>query len=314
MQYIEFLVLSGADSLDFVGNFLVFQTARTKFGAPYEIAVTTLGGCSPGPVPLPIAWEREVEGRVVDTLLISGRLDDAQSGDLADRLRDRVSSSRRVGAISSGVWALAGSGGLDGRRAVVRGREAKAMAAAHPAVRVDGESLFVQDGAHWSCAGACAAIDMAYAMVAEDCGDALAVEVAQEMAADRIRTGAQKQIGPLLRHHSGRAVFDRLHGWIEDNFDQHLTVARLAEWCGMSERTFARQYRATVGVTPAETVELIRVAAAEVLLARDDLPNKRIAKSCGFGSEETMRRALARHGRATPKQLRLSKARREPLR
>ena len=59
--------------------------------------------------------------------------------------------------------------------------------------------------------------------------------------------------------------------------------------------------RAETGTTPARAVERLRVEAARGLLVdAPRLPAKRVAARCGFGSEETMRRAFLRVLATTP--------------
>ena len=62
----------------------------------------------------------------------------------------------------------------------------------------------------------------------------------------------------------------------------------------MSERSFLRHYRQITGTTPARAVERVRVEAARKALSETRLPVKRIARDCGFGTEETMRRSFMR--------------------
>lgn len=77
----------------------------------------------------------------------------------------------------------------------------------------------------------------------------------------------------------------------------------LAEQAGMSERSFLRHYRQVIGVTPA--VERARVEVTRQALGETSLPVKRIARDCGFGSEETMRRSFMRVLAALPQAYRV---------
>jgi len=79
----------------------------------------------------------------------------------------------------------------------------------------------------------------------------------------------------------------------------------LASKAGMSERSFSRRYLEATGMTPARAVERLRVEAARDLLARTQLPAKRIAMRCGFGSDETLRRSFARILATTPQEYRM---------
>ena len=65
----------------------------------------------------------------------------------------------------------------------------------------------------------------------------------------------------------------------------------------MSERTFARAFRAETGTTPAAHVEELRVEAARRLLETTDLTVAAIARSVGFGHAETLHRVVPQAGR-----------------
>ena len=96
-----------------------------------------------------------------------------------------------------------------------------------------------------------------------------------------------------------------LHAWIEAHLADDLSLAALARQAGMSERSFSRHYAETIGLTPARSIERLRVEAARRLLTDSRLPIKRISLRCGFGSEETMRRSFLRVLSVTPQDYRL---------
>jgi transcriptional regulator GlxA family with amidase domain len=78
------------------------------------------------------------------------------------------------------------------------------------------------------------------------------------------------------------------------------SAAALAARLGVSVRHLGRLFARHAGVTPARYVELVRVAAAEVLLTATRAPLAEVAAQAGFGSAETMRRAFLRTVGATP--------------
>jgi transcriptional regulator GlxA family with amidase domain len=88
--------------------------------------------------------------------------------------------------------------------------------------------------------------------------------------------------------------FTALHDWMREHLADDLTLPALAARAGMSERSLLRHYHAALGTTPARSVERLRVEAARQRLSDGDLSIKAIARGCGFGSEETMRRSFLR--------------------
>ena len=88
--------------------------------------------------------------------------------------------------------------------------------------------------------------------------------------------------------------FGALHDWISKHLAGDLSLSRLANQAGMSERSFSRHYARATGQTPLRAIERLRVEAARRMLSETRLPVKRISQRCGFGSEETMRRSFLR--------------------
>jgi transcriptional regulator GlxA family with amidase domain len=251
--------------------------------------------------PLPAAT------KPVDTLMVAGG--DAVLAALQDKrllswLRARARAARRVASVCSGAWLLAQAGLLQGRRAATHWAHCEALAGTHPGTTIDADSIFVQDGNVWTSAGVTSGIDMALAMVESDVGHATAMAVARDLVVFLKRPGGQSQFSAALALQQGDARLDRLHGWAAAHLDGDLSVPALAARARMSERTFLRYYTAATGRTPARAIEGLRVEAARQLLATTQLPVKRVAQRCGFGSEETLRRSLLRQAGVTPSEYR----------
>ena len=105
-------------------------------------------------------------------------------------------------------------------------------------------------------------------MVEEDHDHRLAMQVAQSLVVFFKRPGGQSQFSNLLnaqtQDEGGR--FAELHAWIAGNLKRDLGVEALAQRVGMSPRSFARHYKELTGVTPARSIEMIRVDQAKRML------------------------------------------------
>jgi transcriptional regulator GlxA family with amidase domain len=213
---------------------------------------------------------------------------------LVDWITRRASVARRVASVCSGAFLLASTGLLDGRRATTHWSRCADLAEAFPAVRVEQDPIFINDGMFWTSAGITAGIDMALALVEADLGRFAATAVARHLVVFAKRPGGQAQFSAGLALAGTDATFDNLHDWMKRNLRTTLAVPLLAEQAGMSERSFLRHYRQVTGTTPARAVERLRVEAARQALGETALPLKRVARDCGFGSEETMRRSFLR--------------------
>jgi transcriptional regulator GlxA family with amidase domain len=162
----------------------------------------------------------------------------------------------------------------------------------------------VCDGSVWTSAGVTAGIDLALALVEEDLGRPMALAVARYLVVFLKRPGGQAQFSAALALQAADDRFGALHDWIHKHLASDLSLSVLADQAGMSERSFSRHYAEATGQTPARAIERLRVEAARHLLSESRLPMKRIAQSCGFGSEETMRRSFHRLIDVTPQDYR----------
>jgi transcriptional regulator GlxA family with amidase domain len=233
----------------------------------------------------------------VDTLIIAGGPGvkvAAAEGAFVDWIRARAEMARRTTSVCTGAYLLAATGLLDGRRAATHWSFCDDLARSFPAVRVESDPIFVRDGSVWTSAGVTAGIDLALALVEEDLGRTMALAVARYLVVFLKRPGGQAQFSAALSLQSGEEPFGKLHVWITANLSRDLSLPALASQAAMSERSFSRRYREATGLTPARAVDRLRVEAARQLLSDTKVPIKRVARQCGFGTEETMRRSFLR--------------------
>lgn len=307
---IEIVIFPDVQLLDVAGPLQVFATANEQSSGdprrrPYATRIvshaastimTSSGlGLAAEPLTAPDAE--------LDTLIVPGGPGvHPASNDrhLRDWVLRRAAVARRVVSVCTGAFLLAETGLLDGRRVATHWTGCVALARRYPAITVEPDPIFVQDGSVWTSAGVTAGIDLALALVEADLGAARALAVARHLVVFLKRPGGQAQFSTALELQGADDPFAMLHAWMVQNLDTDLSVPVLANEVGMSVRSFARRYRATCGVTPAEAVERLRLESARTLLSQTGLPIKRIATRCGFGSEETLRRCFLRHLAVSP--------------
>ena len=313
-RVVEVLAYPSAKLLDVTGPIQVFASANaymTEAGEPmpYVIRIVAKGGEkveASGGVELAVRPLSFVEADL-DTLIVAGGDGvDAAAADteLVDWLRKRAKQARRTTSVCTGAFLLAASGLLDGRRAVTHWAFCAELARRYPAVRVEPDPIFVQDGAVWTSAGVTAGIDLALALVEEDLGRSVALAVARYLVVFLKRPGGQAQFSEFLSLQAAEDRFGALHDWISRHLGGDLSLPVLARQAGMSERSFSRHYAEATGLTPARAIERLRVQGARHLLSETRLPVKRISQRCGFGSEETMRRSFQRLLDTTPQDYR----------
>jgi transcriptional regulator GlxA family with amidase domain len=223
--------------------------------------------------------------------------------ELVATVRKAHQNGRRIVAICTGAYVLAAAGLLDGRRATTHWMNAFDFTQRYPRVTFDPDVLYTEDGTVFTSAGTGAAIDLCLHLVRLDHGAAVANEVARRMVVPPHRDGGQSQFAspPAARGQHGPA--DPLGGaleWARQRLDQPLTVADLAREARLSQRTFARRFRESVGTSPLQWLLGQRVRLAQELLETTDDSIERIAHRTGFGTPANLRTHFARQTSVTP--------------
>jgi transcriptional regulator GlxA family with amidase domain len=165
----------------------------------------------------------------------------------------------------------------------------------HPEVEVEPDAIFVRDGSIWTSAGVTAGMDLALALVEEDLGREIALEVSRRMVVFLKRPGGQSQFSAQLAGQlADRDPIRDLQTWIVEHPEQAHGVEALAERVAMSPRHFSRVFTQQVGLPPARFVEHVRVEAARRRLEQAGARLDQVAEQVGFGTAETLRRAFLR--------------------
>ena len=306
-----------AQVLDITGPLEVFaRTARwlVDRGVCRQPAYTVeLVAARPGPIAtssgLRLIAERSYRDiDAADTLLIAGGIGCRQAmadEDVLRWIRDIAPSIARIGSVCTGALVLARAGLLARHTATTHWDYVDELARIDRSIRVQPDAIYVRDGNVYTSAGVTAGIDMALAMVESDWGQRTALAVARELVMFLKRPGGQSQFSShLAAQFSDDDRLQELQLWILDHLDADLSVPALAARIAMSARNFARRFSASVGISPARYVGRARLDAARGKLEEGNLRLSRVAQRCGFGAEETMRRAFIAELGVSPREYR----------
>lgn len=298
-------------ALDLVGPSDAFAIANNHlraggFTAEYKVIVLGLTRrtftAESGVVLKPHTTLREAPA--LDTLLISGGrgLRVRQNYErVANWIRERNRSIRRIASICTGIYALAATGLLNGRRVTTHWKFANNVAQLFPRLELDADAIFIKTGKFYTAAGITAGIDLALALIEEDHGSELALGVARELVVYFKRPGGQEQYSEPLQFQmrSGDRLVS-LAPWILAHLKQNLSVDALAERACLSPRHFTRRFKHAFGVNPGEFVERVRLDEARRRLTGSGGTIEGIAESVGFGSSDSFRRAFERRFGVAP--------------
>lgn len=296
----------GMQPLDVTGPHEVFAGANSVLRAhrsaaePYELLLCAR---EPGTVSsesgLGIAAPHTIPTRgPIDILLLPGgdgvyaaRHDAA----LVASIRAAAKRSARIATVCTGTFLAATAGLLDGKRVTTHWARAARLAAEHPDLDVVADAIYVRDGDVWTSAGVTAGIDLALAMVEQDHDPDVAQTVARHLVMFLRRPGGQSQFAaPVWDKPAEKDAIRLAQDLVNANPAADLRVANLAAAACLSERHFTRVFAAEIGEPPAKYVERVRVEVARRELEQRGAVVATVARRCGFGSAETMRRSFIR--------------------
>lgn len=241
----------------------------------------------------------------LDTILVPGGrgLRAAQiNARVAAWLAERAAHTRRVATVCTGIYGLAPTGLLDGRRVTTHWKFARDLQQKFPALQVEANLLFVRDGHYITSAGVTAGIDLSLALVEEDHGPGMALSVARELVVYMQRPGGQEQYSePLSFQTETRDPLADVAGWMSTHLRADLSVDALARRAGLSTRQFTRRFKASFGASPAELAERLRLDEARRRLGSHSSTIEQVAASVGYASSDAFRRAFERRFGVAPR-------------
>lgn len=240
--------------------------------------------------------------KTAGTIVIPGwrSADEAPPAPLLRALRAAHADGARLVSICSGVFVLAATGLLDGKRATTHWRYVDRLIAMHPKIRVEPDVLYVDEGNILTSAGSAAGIDLCLHIVRLDYGAEIANEIARRLVMPPHREGGQAQYvcDPIRSAVDGGLA--PVMQWAESHLHAALRVEDLAEKAAMSLRTFARRFQEQTGTTPHQWLMHQRLICAQRLLEKSGDSIDQVAEAVGLEGAATLRQYFSRVLRTTP--------------
>jgi transcriptional regulator GlxA family with amidase domain len=243
----------------------------------------------------------------VDTIVIAGgrgvRRSDV-SGKLATWILKNIKAIHRIGAIGTGVHALASTGLLNGREVTTHWRFARDLTREFPRLRIDHRKSFVQDGPYYTSNGLTGGINIALAMIREDYGLHIAQSLEQELTL-RLTTPDEENLRPAANAVDNHPIdrFSEIVAWVMKNLDADLSVEMLARRACMCPSHFSKVFKSILGESPRDFVRNLRLNEARRKLLRRQKTIRTVSESVGFGKSGGFHEAFQRRFGMRPSRL-----------
>lgn len=317
VKHIAFLVIPDATLLDITGPYEVFsqlseyiQTNRIKTEFTYKLhslstnkkkTIRTASG-----IILQCVENIHTIDYPIDTLIVPGVPNSLIEGyklpeSVSKWIKEQSKTVRRICSVCTGSFFLAEAGILTGKKATTHWEMCNTLSNNYLDIRVDGNPIFIKDDNIYTSAGISSGMDLTLALIEEDFGKSLALEVAKHMVLYLKRPGSQSQYSSVLTHqNSDYQPIQRICSWIQEHLHEILTIEKLSDEISMSPRNFARVFVRETGTTPAKYIDKLRVETACRYLVDTRLSLKEIATLCGLSSPDNMRKVFIKYIKISP--------------
>ncbi|HEU4626978.1 MAG TPA: helix-turn-helix domain-containing protein [Steroidobacteraceae bacterium] len=223
---------------------------------------------------------------------------------LARLLREHLYANdapHRLIAICSGTLLAARAGLLDNRRCTTHHELLGVLRKLAPRAEVVDNRVFLVDGPVASSAGITAGIDLALHLIADECGEALATSVAQDMVVYLRRSSRDPELSPFLAHRRHmHAAVHRVQDAISAEPERDWDMASLAAVGHVTSRHLLRLFLQHAGISPMHYLQAVRLERARQSLEHG-ASVARAAEVAGFRSGLHLRRAWNRHWGGSPR-------------
>ncbi|PUV25256.1 GlxA family transcriptional regulator [Sphingobacterium athyrii] len=316
IKTIALLILPGVQLLDVAGPCDVFMSANfftpvdnaPKYqvqlisSTPDRIVYSNAG------IPLTCSHSIYDHNCSIDTLLVAGtdlNLLDEVNPDIYHYLQGIATHVRRIGSVCVGAFVLAKAGLLEGKQVTTHWKYAAILQRTYPDLDVNVNPFFIHDQGIYTSGGVSSGIDLALALLEEDCGKPLASEVAKHLVLHLKRPGGQSQFGDAITDYDLLTPFTKaIRDLLKDKLGQAISIDYMAESLNMSVRNFSRVFLKESGMTPGKFLEKMRLDQAKNMVEYTDMSFEMIAQKCGFGNVISLRRLFLKYLSISPLQYR----------
>ena len=215
-------------------------------------------------------------------------------------LRALHSRGTRIAATCSGTYILAMTGLLDGKSATTSWWMATAFRRHFPAVDLQEQALIVEDGNLLTTGASTSVYSLVIRLIAEAGGAELAQQVSRMMLLDAERQSQAPYVSQAMLEKPRHSLSEKITHFLDQHLHNQISVTRLAEHCGTSERSLLRHFRAHFGNSPLGYIQHMRVERAKALLEATQLSFDEVVERCGYSDVPSFRKLFKRETSLTP--------------
>jgi len=221
--------------------------------------------------------------------------------ELGRQLQQRLRQGQALGAIDTGCFVLAEARLLAGGPVTLHWEAVAAFQERYPQIAVQEDLRYTLAPRLMSSAGAMASVDMMLEVIRRDHGNALALQVSEQLVSGWVRERSDHQrlqVSARYQVHNAKVV--QAIGRMEQHLESPLSGQELAAALGITRRQLERLFQEHLGQSPLQLYLKLRLERARHLLRQTSMGVIEIGLACGFATASAFSRAYRRQYALAP--------------
>ncbi|RAJ88076.1 transcriptional regulator GlxA family with amidase domain [Chitinophaga dinghuensis] len=216
-------------------------------------------------------------------------------------LQQQYTQGAELASICVGAFLLAATGLLEGKKITTNWLFAKPFRERFPNIELQDDKVIVDQGRLYSCGGAFSFTSFMIYLIEKFCGHEEAT-AASKILMINVHDLPQRTFSIFkFQYEHGDEVITRAQKYIEDKFQDTLTLEDIASHCSMSVRNLCRRFESATANTPFEYLQRVRIEAAKEMLERKQEGIEQVSLHCGYDDVNYFRKVFKRHVAMTPR-------------
>src|SRR5262249_37842816 len=149
----------------------------------------------------------------------------------------------RIAATCSGTYLLAMAGLLEGRRATTSWWLASSFRRHFSNVQLEEQALIIDEGDVITTGASTSVYSLVIRIIEETGGAELAQQVSRMMLLDAERQSQAPYVSQAMLERPRHSLSEKITHFLDKQLHNQISVTRLAEYCGTSERSLLRHFR-----------------------------------------------------------------------
>lgn len=215
-------------------------------------------------------------------------------------LKQHYAVGTEIASLCTGSYFLAEAGLLNGKACTSHWKAIDDMRGRFPDIQLQGDTVVTDEGGTYTGGGAFSSLNLVLYLVEKFCGHDIGVQVSKNFSIHRDHINqAHFSVFRGLNQHGDTLVL-KAQAYIEENFQNELSVEQVSAVANMSKRNFIRRFKQATQHTPLEYIQKVKIEAAKKRLENSDQSIQALMYDVGYNDSKTFRDIFKRMTGVTP--------------